>query len=216
MARRDAMYYILARGRPGDSWTEDDFYASGAETVRRALALARPEGHGTAVEIGCGLGRNLFALAGQFGRAVGFDISDEMVAGAMAAERRPENAIARRTNGSTLPEIEGASVDFLLSAIVLQHIPRWEDVAGYLGEIGRVLGPDGRAAVQFDSRPVTIARRAYMALPDAVLPSVHRRGMRRHPRPAALIRETIRASGLTIQRETGAGSASHWFVLAPN
>lgn len=212
MAREDAMFYVLSDAGPGGR-DEDAFYETGRALASWALETAAPADRGLLVEIGCGLGRTLFAFAASFDRAIGFDIAPEMVARVNASPRRPANAEARETDGRALAGIADAAAGMVFSAIVFQHLPAFEAIEGYLAETARVLAPGGVALLHVDTRPQRLARRLAMALPDAVLPRVHRRGMRRHPRDPGLIRDAACAAGLEIVRELAPGSANHWLVL---
>lgn len=205
------MFYVCPAGRPGEARDEDDFYASGAGTVEHALKLAPPVARAVALEIGCGIGRNLFALAQRFESAIGVDVAAQMVERANASPRRPSNARALVGSGSTLDSIESGSVDFALCVVVLQHIEHWPSICSYLREIGRVLRPGASAALHFDTRRNTLGRRLYLALPDALLSPHHRRGMRRHPRTPGAVRTALDQAGLAIVAEQGVGTDDHWF-----
>lgn len=214
MARRDARFFILSSGRPGDALDEDAFYQSGREFVGSLLAAAESHPTNTALEIGCGLGRNVFALAAHFDRAVGLDISDEMVRGLNDSPQCPDNAEARLIGpDARFPDVADGSADFILSAICLQHVSAWNVIERTMHEIGRVLSPAGLAMIQFDTRDNPLARRLYMTLPDLVLPAVHRRGMRRVPRPAEDVRALASSAGLRIEAERGERTAEHWLHL---
>lgn len=213
MAQRDAMYYILSSRRPG-GWDPDAFYETGRREIQWALVAAPPANTRLAIDLGCGLGRTLFALASRFDRAVGFDISREMVARVADSPIRPANAEARLTDGRTLTDTPDACADFVYSTIVFQHIPEWDDIGSYIREVGRVLAPGGSGVLHFDTRRSSAARRLYMMLPDPLLPAVHRRGMRRHPRPAPCVRDAITAAGLRISREFHPDSPGHRFCLS--
>src|ERR1700722_5903473 len=68
-AAQDAYYFIASENR---EWREDDFLASGERDVARHLdPFLRDMGFDPkgkrVVEIGCGVGRMTFALAGRFG-----------------------------------------------------------------------------------------------------------------------------------------------------
>lgn len=213
MAQRDAMYFILPTDHPG-GWNTEAFYETGRSEIEWALGVAPPAGARLALDLGCGLGRTLFALASRFDRAVGFDVSREMVARVNESPKRPANAEARLTEGRSLPDTANASADFIYSTIVFQHIPDWADIESYIHEIGRVLAPGGTGVLHFDTRAPSAMRGLYLSLPDPLLPAVHRRGMRRHPRPAARVRDTITAAGLRITGEFNPDSADHRFCLA--
>jgi ubiquinone/menaquinone biosynthesis C-methylase UbiE len=85
-----------------------------------------------------------------------------------------------RSSGSTLPGVPDGSVDAIWSFDVFVHIaPR--DVAGYLGEVARVLRPGGTAVI-------------------------HHSGERdprfwRSPMTAALFATLAREQGLEVQRQ---------------
>lgn len=130
-----------------------------AETGRRVVQIALDEPPAVtpartdhAVEIGCGLGRICRALAERFDHVVGVDISAEMLAQAAATvdDRRVE---FRRTDGATLPGVDDASVDLVLSFTVFQHIPSLDVIRSYVGEAGRVLRPGGVFVVQWNGTP---------------------------------------------------------------
>ena len=212
MAREDARFYVLSQGKPGETIPEHEFYRTGRELVEGVLDRDTvPQRRGLAVEIGCGVGRNLFALAGLFERAVGFDISPRMVELTNTHPVRPAGAEARVAKRPALDGIADRSADLVLSVIVFQHIPDWAVIENYIRETARVLAPGGLAALHFDTRHVRALRTAYMALPDRMLPSVHRRGMRRHPRDPGRVAAAIERAGLRINEQTGPGTAHHWF-----
>lgn len=216
MAGDDARFFVLSHGRPGDTLPETEFYRTGRDLVDRLLdGPHAPDRRALAIEIGCGVGRNLFALADRFDRAVGFDLSPRMVELANTHALRPANAEARAIDRPALGGVDDRAADLVLSVIVFQHIPDWDIVRAYLRETARILAPGGLAALHFDTRPQRLIRRAYMALPDRLLPRVHRRGMRRHPRDASRVRSAIEHAGLRVLDQTGQGTAGHWLRCGP-
>jgi ubiquinone/menaquinone biosynthesis C-methylase UbiE len=208
-AREDPMYFIDASR---EDWTEAEFLASGRKTVTALLEFAGEEIEpGTALEIGCGLGRHSAALAERFERVEAVDISPEMVRRARALVSAP-NVGFTAVSGSDLREFSDDSFDLVLSFLVLQHIASEDVIAGYLHEIARVLR--GRALLQFDTRPEGAVTRLYERLPDAVLPRSRRRFMRRYRRDAGRVRDLIASAGLAVERERGAGGPDHLLLLA--
>lgn len=111
--------------------------------VRRLLA---PVLGGTLLEIGCGPGTHLFALADEFGRAIGTDLSPSMID---AAERiRGTHARAARIElhaepAERLASIADDSVDAVLCVGAFEHMP---DKRAVLAEVRRVLRCGGRFA----------------------------------------------------------------------
>jgi SAM-dependent methyltransferase len=115
---------------------------------RRALLLAEARPGERVVDLGCGAGRFLAALADAGARPVGVEIAAE------ALERARENApgaeLALVEPDGSLPLAHG-SVDLVWCSEVLEHVP---DVAHLLLEVRRVLAPGGRllATVPFHGR----------------------------------------------------------------
>jgi SAM-dependent methyltransferase len=169
--RVDPFWAVLtaADARHG-RWDVDAFFATGEQSIADLLAHAahygRPVEHRLALDFGCGLGRLTRALAPHFERTVGLDISSTMI------ERARE--LLTGTVPGTAPEFAvhagddlayWDSVDFLVSLLVLQHLPSREAIERYLGEFVRVLAPGGIAVVQLPS-----------AVPAAGPPPLRERG----------------------------------------
>jgi len=153
-AREDAEYYV-AFGRRGQS--PEEFFAS-AEDVLRTLSddyhrLARPTSECQALEIGCGPGRLLLPLSHDFLQVTGIDVSSEMVEMACRNLSDRPNAEARAATGSDLADFGDASIDFVYSYAVFQHIPSRDVVLNYLREAVRVLRPGGVIKAQVNSLP---------------------------------------------------------------
>jgi SAM-dependent methyltransferase len=173
LAANDPLWAILAapEGR-GGRWQIDEFFASGeaeiAQVLEVAAGLGLPEQHERALDFGCGVGRLTRALGGRFQDAVGIDISAEMVR--LARELNAERNCRFELNVTPdLAAFESDSLDFVYSALVLQHLPRVELIRSYLAEFLRVLRPGGLAVFQTLARlPVALRvqprRRAYAVL----------------------------------------------------
>jgi len=130
-------------------WDVESFFAIGEASVRDLLAHAahygRPVEHGLALDFGCGLGRLTRALAPRFGRAVGLDVASTMIERARSLDPGSGAEFAVHVDDD-LRDWDG--VDFLVSLLVLQHLPSREAVERYLREFVRVLSPGGIAVVQ--------------------------------------------------------------------
>jgi malonyl-CoA O-methyltransferase len=121
----------------------DDRAGVQAAVRARALSLAEEAGPiaGAALDVGCGTGRLLAALAGRPGlRAAGVDLAPGMCAAARAAA--PGAGVAA-ADAEALPFRAGA-FDVVLSTSTFQWLPRLEPA---LAECARVLRPGGRLAL---------------------------------------------------------------------
>jgi SAM-dependent methyltransferase len=153
-AREDANFYA---GFVRRKQSPADFFASAPDTVRTLeaelvrLPLSASPRH--ALEIGCGPGRLMGAMAGHFDEVHGVDISAEMVTIARENLKSVTGAYVHVTPDSTLRMFPDAHFDFIYSYIVFQHIPSREVVLGYLEESRRVLKPGGILCCQLRGTP---------------------------------------------------------------
>jgi SAM-dependent methyltransferase len=147
-ARENAARYIDC----AHSATDEDFWKSGAADLE---ALILPDvtldSSARVLEIGCGIGRLLRPLSLRVGRAIGIDISPEMVSRARAALSDRPNVDLSVTGGD-LAGIPDASLDFVYSFIVFQHVPSRAAVLRYLHEAARALKAGGVLRFQVDGR----------------------------------------------------------------
>jgi SAM-dependent methyltransferase len=152
-AVRNAMYYVdTSLGY--DSPDPEAFLAGGRRIAEIALSEAesRLPGRTAAIEIGCGLGRICAALAASFDHVVGFDISQEMVRRARGLVPDPSVEF-RHSDGLTLPGIDDASVDLVVTFTVFQHAPNRSVIRANIAEAARVLRDGGVLAVQWNATP---------------------------------------------------------------
>jgi SAM-dependent methyltransferase len=147
-AREDHKLHIAT----GHAGSEAQFLESGerdlADLVLDGIQLG-PEA--SALEIGCGVGRLLVPLARRVARALGVDISPVMIETSRAYLASAQNASARLTDG-TLSGVGDASLDFVFSFIVFQHIPAVGPIRTYVKEAARVLKAGGVFRFQVDGR----------------------------------------------------------------
>lgn len=195
----------------GHGVSADEFIEGGRAVVERELDWAGPLcAYKNALEIGCGVGRNTVHLARHFTQLDGVDVSPTMVRFAQDYGL-PENVRLHVLSGRDLDAFDDRSFDFVFSHLVFQHINEEAAIQTYLHEIARVLRLGAVAVLQFDTRHASLPAALMQKLPDALLPRVRRRGIRRHRRPAAQIREFGRAAGLTLEAERDPDTAEHWF-----
>jgi SAM-dependent methyltransferase len=186
------------RFRPGRiAATRADFYATGE--TDRALVRDMLARHGLSpaalprlVEYGCGVGRATVALAKDFARVVGCDISPAHLALARraAAETGQGNiAWLRSTIERPMPE---ARCDVWYSRLVLQHNPP-PVIAWLLGLAFARLAPGGVALFQ-----VPTHREGYRFDIAAYLAEPGEPGMEMHVLPQPVVFALAEAAGLSV------------------
>lgn len=143
LARHDALYAIACwEGKKG-AWTPEEFYGLGRsdwEDFRRHWRHFDGDLGGTCVELGCGAGRLTVALADDFDRVVGVDVSPEMLELARAVV--PANVELALTDATEIP-LAADEADAVFTTHVLQHLDGLEQVTAYLRDARRVLRPGG-------------------------------------------------------------------------
>ncbi|MFN3920324.1 MAG: class I SAM-dependent methyltransferase [Methylohalobius sp.] len=97
----------------------------------------------TLLEIGCGTGTHLFALAPRFRRSIGIDLSPAMIERAVYLSRKlPQRDRIELfpSSAETLAGVQDASIDVALMVGVLEHVPNKRAV---FRQLRRVLKPGG-------------------------------------------------------------------------
>jgi SAM-dependent methyltransferase len=117
--------------------------AATAEVVARidAMGLLGPDR--AVLEIGCGIGRFLAALAGRVDVVVGLDVSARMCAEAGRRTAPFPNAWAVRTGGRDLAALGSARFDLVLAVDSFPYLVNAGLAEVHLEEIARVLKPGG-------------------------------------------------------------------------
>ncbi|MDQ6776134.1 MAG: class I SAM-dependent methyltransferase [Actinomycetota bacterium] len=191
IGREDPFWAVLSwDGTEHGNWDVGKFFAEGEREVDSFLTQARAVNasptFGDALDFGCGLGRLARALAGHFDTVTGVDVSAPMVeqADRLVASEHPNCRFVVNTE-PRLP-FPAASFDFVLTNIVLQHMPP-PLAKGYIREFLRVLRPRGIAILQVPSecswkstKPLvgTLVNR----LPSRAREVIYRRRRARDPR----------------------------------
>ncbi len=124
-----------------------DFFVSGMSDVAFVLRHVHPREMNKALDFGCGVGRLSLALASKFGNVVGVDISQPML-----QEARKHAALVGASNVLFVNEIPDDTFDFVLSYIVLQHIPPERGILLLQQLLGKVRA-EGAAAIQLTFYP---------------------------------------------------------------
>ena len=142
--------------------------SSGVQDVANVLVkfqtLNQPiDFSGVALDFGCGVGRLSAALASRFRSVVGVDVSQEMVRQARELTAAFGNIQFVANSDPDLRSIEKESISFILSLIVIQHIPPPYSIH-YLQEFARILKPGGVLVVQIPSTRIASFRNSIRAL----------------------------------------------------
>jgi SAM-dependent methyltransferase len=231
LAERDAYYAVCSHpDKAGGGWDADEFYASGRYAIddvilpfvaEHGASMAR----GRALEFGCGAGRLSFALARHFDHVTGVDISAPMLERARD-HGIPEPCTLLLQDSPDLPDVPPAAFDFVLSMLVIQHIP---PPLGrrYLSALARRVAPGGVLLCQVPygfarvppGSPTGGARRAFRRLAPAPLVAQRRARAQRagearqraageavmelHHLPRRDVERLLRAEGLEIVHVDG-------------
>jgi ubiquinone/menaquinone biosynthesis C-methylase UbiE len=111
------------------------------------LLLKDVETGGTALEIGCGVGRLLMPMAQHFKEVIGLDIAPNMLALARQYLGQAGNIRLELIEKDVFP-VADSIVDYVYSVIVFQHIYYREVIQRYLEETLRVLKAGGLVRIQ--------------------------------------------------------------------
>lgn len=183
----------------GDEWSEvwggTDVLWSGTLWPRLRAFLPT----GLLVEIAPGYGRISSFLVGHCDRLIGIDLSEPCVEACAERFQNVSHASFRLTDGLTLTGIENGSVDLVVSFDSLVHADA-RVLAGYIGELARVLRPGAFAFLHHSNLAAFI---------DSVSgePTIENRHWRDPTVSAASVRELARHAGLscTLQEIVGWG-----------
>ncbi len=149
-AKHDPFYYVETKHWDGDV---DAFFKLGEERAGVLLKpvldqLAIDTTKATALDLGCGIGRFSRVLAKSFRQVLAVDVSDEMIAQAREQNSAFSNISFLPTDGLTLP-VGSATVDFVWSYEVFQHMPTHKVIWQSVSEVSRVLKVGGFAYLHF-------------------------------------------------------------------
>jgi SAM-dependent methyltransferase len=131
-------------------------YALGNPDLLRAATaevVARLEGWGLlgpevrVLEIGCGIGRLVGALAPQVGQVTGLDVSPGMIAQARGRCAGLANVALGVSSGRDLSGLPDRAFDLVLAADVFPYLVQAGIAGDHVGEAARVLRPGGHLVI---------------------------------------------------------------------
>lgn len=144
-ARLNAEHFI-ADGQ--ESWTQEDFIASGEITVSQDIlgdlgniCQGKDPLRVRVLELGCGIGRVTRALSRVFGQIQGVDVSPEMIRKAKLFLAGIPNVTVSEIDGATLAPLGMAKFDFAYSCCVFHHISSYDVIESLAREVGERLHP---------------------------------------------------------------------------
>ena len=155
LAAEDPLWTVLSdNSKRGGQWDVEEFYATGEPVIddlgKRLERVGLSFQGSSAIDFGCGVGRLTFPLSKRFSRCFGVDISQSMVDYARRRIERGPNCQFIVNDSERLESFKNDSIDFIYTAIVLQHIaPRY--TLNYLREFSRILSKGGILAFQLPS-----------------------------------------------------------------
>lgn len=144
LAKEDAKTAILNTGK---GQTEEAYFWKTGEGDAEVILKHTPD-NAVVAEIGCGVGRILHNIAPHCSKAIGIDVSEEMLL--QLKQVKPENTNVESVLVNNPPVIPypDKSVDVVYSILCLQHM-EYYDAQGYILEANRILKPGGILIVGF-------------------------------------------------------------------
>ncbi len=119
-----------------------DLYQQGKNVVRLLEKLRLINRESRVLDIGCGVGRVEYALAGSVERCVGIDIAPSMIK--LARKNvKAKNVTFLTTNGDSLNEVKNEKFDLVFSLLVFQHLSR-RIFQKYVKEASQILAKGGK------------------------------------------------------------------------
>jgi SAM-dependent methyltransferase len=168
LAKKDPLWAILSDpSKTGGRWNVDEFFASGQHEIDNVFRYLErqhllPIDFDAAVDFGCGVGRLSRSLAGRFAHVTGIDAAPTMIERGRELNANRPNLELVLNQEPRLARFPDASISFVYTALVLQHITYPESLA-YVGELLRILKPGGIAMFQTPTldrtpRPLRLVR----------------------------------------------------------
>jgi SAM-dependent methyltransferase len=194
----------LASRAPMD---DEAYFAQGAKQLREIIVFVGAPAGGRVLEIGCGDGRMTRTLAQMYDSVIALDVAPSVLDACRANLEGRANVEGRAHvefvlgSAEALARYPDESVDFVLSATVLQHIPDCSTVLAYIAAAGRLLRPGGTAGLQL--RDPSLGTRLRDFAVDAIRLPTRLPSFQRHWRGCRLgeseARGQLEGSGLSVE-----------------
>lgn len=202
----------LASRAPMD---DEAYFAQGAEQLREIIVFVGAPTGGRVLEIGCGDGRMTRTLAQMYDSVIALDVAPSVLDACRANLEGRANVEFVLGSAEALARYPDESVDFVLSATVLQHIPDCSTVLAYIAEAGRLLRPGGTAGLQL--RDPSLGTRLRDVAVDLIRLPTRLPSFQRHWRGCRLgeseARGRLEGSGLSVEWRRQSRFA--WLVIRP-
>jgi 2-polyprenyl-3-methyl-5-hydroxy-6-metoxy-1,4-benzoquinol methylase len=175
LGKRDARWAVLTTAEKAQNrWSGEEFYETGRQDVAAVMshieALGLSSKRQRALDFGCGVGRLTKWLPLYCAEVVGIDIAESMIE--RARREAPDLRCQYLVNTSTdLAILRDQSFDFILTKLVLQHMPP-RYIRRYLRGLLSHLGPGGVFVFQLPTpahEPAPVGGGIKMHLPMALI-----------------------------------------------
>jgi SAM-dependent methyltransferase len=185
LAASDPLWTILPERKGG--WDAQQFMATGVQEIEGVLEHIASLGihlkRRRALDFGCGVGRLTQALATRFDDVCGVDISTVMVKEAVRLNQHGDRCRYMVNVSEELVGLEDESFDLVYSSLTLMHIEPGH-IRAYLGELLRVLAPEGVLVFQLPTHPPRVRSTLKRWLPGPLLSAYRRIRYGKLPLPA--------------------------------
>ncbi|MEE9127774.1 MAG: class I SAM-dependent methyltransferase, partial [Planctomycetota bacterium] len=155
LGRLDPLWAIVTDDtKKGGGWDLDAFWetgrGSGGWVARHMSANGLDVARGRALDFGCGIGRLTQPMCKYFKEVIGVDVAKSMIEAAEEGNTHRESCRYVHNPSQDLQCFPSSHFDFVLSLIVLQHMPT-QYSKNYIREFLRVLRPGGYTFFQLPS-----------------------------------------------------------------
>lgn len=144
----DPLWAVLSDPtRQFGQWRLEEFFQTGDEEIHKLLQEAKrlgfPRRRNRALDFGCAVGRLTRALTPHFRECFGVDISEQMINEAKRLNSSITSCVFIANKEPNLNIFPDEFFDFVLSRLVLQHIPKRDWILSSISDFIRVLAKDG-------------------------------------------------------------------------